>query len=131
MENIAKLAGETKLHTLNSACSFVFKLFSNTARHCEQYYRSTSLLFKSQGRFHLGGNIVVSPADIFKKTIDSLVPILKATNNAHPGSFLNIAVLKQTTFTNSESEKFKTNLLNGFTQLCNTLIHHVVASSLK
>ncbi len=39
---------------------------------------STSLPFRSQGRFHLGGKLVVCLPDLLKKTIDSVFTILKA-----------------------------------------------------
>jgi hypothetical protein len=37
-----------------------------------QYDGSTSLPFKSQRRYHLGGDVVICPSNIFKKIILSV-----------------------------------------------------------
>jgi hypothetical protein len=66
-ENIAAVQNTVRAHVAQQANAFVFDLLGNSSVRFEQFDGSTSLPFKSQGRFHLGGKVVVSPPDIFKK----------------------------------------------------------------
>jgi hypothetical protein len=59
----------------------VFDIFGNIGLRYEQYDGTTSLPFKSQGKFHLGGKVVVCLADLFKRTIESMAPIFVALND--------------------------------------------------
>jgi hypothetical protein len=61
------------------AKAFLFEIFSNIGLRNEQYDGTTSLPFKSQGKFHLGGKVVVCPAE--KRTIESIAPIFVALND--------------------------------------------------
>ncbi len=49
---------------------FVFDLFCNSVFRYEQFDGSTSLPFKSGGKFHLDGKVVVSSPQQFKKIAD-------------------------------------------------------------
>jgi hypothetical protein len=60
-ENIAAMQNNVRAHVAQHANAFVFDLLGNSSVHFEQFDGSTSLPFKSQGRFHLGGKVVVSP----------------------------------------------------------------------
>jgi hypothetical protein len=62
----------------NGAAGFVFDLLGNSSVRFEQIDGSTSLPFKAQGKFHLGGKIVVSPPEIFRKSVEAIKPILLA-----------------------------------------------------
>jgi hypothetical protein len=75
-ENIATVQNTVRAHVAQQANAFVFDLLGNSSVRFEKFDGSTSLPFKSQGRFHLGGKVVISPPDIFKKTITAIVPIL-------------------------------------------------------
>ncbi len=76
--NIAGLCAEVEKGVKEGAKAFVFDLLGNSAIRYEQYDSTASLPYKSQGRFHLQGNVVISPPVVFQKTIDSIVPILTA-----------------------------------------------------
>jgi hypothetical protein len=75
-ENIAAVQNTVRAQVAQQANAFVFDLLGNSSVRFEQFDGSTSLPFKSQGRFHLGSKVVVSPPDTFKKTISAIVPIL-------------------------------------------------------
>jgi hypothetical protein len=60
------------------AKAFVFDLFGNIGLRYEQYDGTTSLPFRSQGKFRLGGKVVECSADLFKRTIESMAPIFVA-----------------------------------------------------
>jgi hypothetical protein len=60
---------------------FVFELFGNSSVRYEQFDGTTALPFKSNGRFHLGGKVVVTPTDVFKKLVDNVIPVFKAKGN--------------------------------------------------
>jgi hypothetical protein len=75
-ENITSLRNSVRAYEAEKVSAFVFDLFGNSSVRFEQFDSSTSLPFKSQGKFHLGGNVVVSPPDIFQKTVAAVIPIL-------------------------------------------------------
>jgi hypothetical protein len=74
-ENISKLIAEME-NKAPSLGVFVFNLLGNTAIRYKQYDKTTSLPFKSQARLHLGGKDAVSLLDQFKKTLESIIPVL-------------------------------------------------------
>jgi hypothetical protein len=65
-DNIGQLSNAVKEHVTRA---FVFDLFGNTSVRYEQFDGSMSLPFQSHSKFHLGGNAIICPPDIFKKTI--------------------------------------------------------------
>jgi hypothetical protein len=75
-ENITALRDSVRAYEAEKVSTFVFDLLGNLSVRFKQFDGSTSLPFKSQGKFHLGGNVVVSPPDIFKKTIAAVIPII-------------------------------------------------------
>jgi hypothetical protein len=77
-ENIRSLSDMIRQQQEHGAKAFVFDMFGNIGLRYEQYDGTTSLPFKSQGKFHLGGKVVVCPADLFKRTIESMAPIFVA-----------------------------------------------------
>jgi hypothetical protein len=66
-ENITSLRNSVRAYEAEKVSAFVFDLFGNSSVCFEQFDGSTSLPFKSQGKRHLGGNVVVSPPDTLKK----------------------------------------------------------------
>jgi hypothetical protein len=55
----------------NSA-AFVFDLLGNGSVRFEQFDGTTSLPFKSNGKFNLAGKVVVTPPEIFKKVVENI-----------------------------------------------------------
>ncbi len=96
---------------------------------------STSLPYKSGGRFHLGGETVVSPLDTFLKTIEAIIPILSAM------PCVIIPPLPRYLFarccddnehcTNLGQPDFAQNLLSGYIKLRNLLIRSLAQKGLK
>jgi hypothetical protein len=76
--NIALLVAEVKQRVKDGAKAFIFDLLGNSSVRYEQFDGTTSLPYKSEGKFHLAGNVVISPDNIFQKTVESIVPILNA-----------------------------------------------------
>jgi hypothetical protein len=80
LENIAKLATNVANMAENSA-AFVFDILSNSSVRFEQFDGTSSLPFRSNGNFHLGGKVVPPSPEIYKKLVDSVTPIFKAKGN--------------------------------------------------
>ncbi len=76
--NIARLAAEVEHRVKEGAKAFVFDLLGNSLVRYEQFDGTTSLPYKSEGKFHFAGDVVISPDKIFQKTVESIVPILTA-----------------------------------------------------
>jgi hypothetical protein len=76
--NIARLAAVVENRVKEGAKAFVFDLLGNSSVRYEQFDGTTSLPYKSEGKFHFAGDIVVSPDKIYQKTVESIVPILTA-----------------------------------------------------
>jgi hypothetical protein len=113
----------------------VFDLLGNSSIRFEQFDSSTSLPFKSQGRFHLGGKVVVSPPDIFKKTTAAIVPILLEKKDIPcvivppiPGYLFSRCCSDTGHCTNAQDPDYCEKLLSGFLQLRNDLIKNLVAA---
>jgi hypothetical protein len=62
---------------VGTGSAFVFDLLGNSSLRYEQFDGTTALPFRMSGRFHFGGKVVTTPPEIFKKTIESIVPIIK------------------------------------------------------
>jgi hypothetical protein len=134
-DNINKLASTVSDHVNRGAVGFVFDLFGNTSVRYEQFDGSTSLPFLSQGKYHLGGNIVVSPPDIFKKTVDCLWPILAAKRDTNcviiptlPRYLLACCCNDPGHCINANGNEFSQSLLANFLQL--RLIRQLVSREL-
>jgi hypothetical protein len=136
-ESISKLASVVSEHASHGAAGFVFDLFGNTSVRYEQFDGSTSLPFLSQGKYHLGGKIVISPPEIFKKTVDCVWPILAAKKDA---ACVVIPPLPRYLFsrccndsghcTNASDNDFSQSLLASFLQLRHSLIRQLVSRGL-
>ncbi len=113
--------------------AFVFDLLGNSAVRFEQYDGTTSLPFKSNGRYHLGGRVVSTPTAIFKKVVENVLPIFKAKGN---NACIVIPPLSRYIFsrccndsshcTNGDANDFQEKLLGGLIQQRSELIKCLV-----
>jgi hypothetical protein len=136
--NVAKLKTEVERLVKEGVSSFVFNLHTNTALRYTQFDGSTSLPYKSQGRYHLEGDVVTSPMDLFKKSVDSVIPMYVATGTTNcvilppqPRFLFKKCCNDATHCTNYDEPNFSGKLLNGYINFRNTLIRHLVASGLR
>jgi hypothetical protein len=60
----------------------VLDLYGNLAYKFEQFDGTLSLAYKSSGRYHLAGNVVVCPVTIFKKTLENTGSLFLAKKNS-------------------------------------------------
>jgi hypothetical protein len=111
--------------------------YIHTSVRYEQFDGSTSLPFLSQGKYHLGGKIVVSPPDIFKKTVDCVLPILVAKKDINcviippmPRYLFARCCNDPGHCTNANSNEFSQSLLANFLQLRHSLIRQLVSRGL-
>ncbi len=101
-------------------------------------YGTTAMPFKSNGCFHLGGNVVVAPPVIFKEVINKVLPILAAKGDK---PCVIIPPLPRFLFarccndpdhcTSATDKDFSETMLSGFTELRNKLIRHQVSAGLN
>jgi hypothetical protein len=77
VENVAELINVVKVQA-PTATLFVFDLFGNSSIRFEQFDGTTSLPYRSNGKHHLGGKVVVAPPEIFRRVVENVIPILKA-----------------------------------------------------
>ncbi len=120
-----------------NASAFVFDLFGNSSVRFEQFDGSTSLPFKSQGGFHLGGKVIVSPPDIFKKTIAAVIPIMLEKKDMPcvvvppiPRYLFSRCCSDPGHCTNVNKADNCENLLSGFLQLRSGLIKTLVVAGI-
>jgi hypothetical protein len=70
--NIKKLSELIQQQCDDGARAFIFYLLGKTGLMYEQFDGTTSVPFRSGGRYHLGGKAIVCPAELFKRTVDSI-----------------------------------------------------------
>ncbi len=80
--NVTTLKDGVGKQLTQNARGFVFDLFGNTSVRFEQFDSSTALPYNSNGKYHLGGEVVVSPPDVFRKTVETILTILVAKGEA-------------------------------------------------
>jgi hypothetical protein len=132
-ENIKNMVSIVKEKAADSV-AFVFNLFGNSSVRFEQFDGTSALPFKSNGKFHLAGKVVVTPPEIFKKIVENITPILKATGNKPciilpplPRYLLSRCCGDTNHCTNANDKDFSESLLAGFVHLKNDLIKHLVS----
>ncbi len=137
VDNLNKLeaAIRAKAHE-NEA--FVFDLLGNSSVRFKQEDGTTAMPFKSNGHFHLGGNVVVTPPDTFKEVINKVLPIIFAKGNK---PCVIIPPLPRFLFarccndpdhcTNATEIDFSKTMLTGFTEMRNNLIRQLVSAGLN
>jgi lysophospholipase L1-like esterase len=116
---------------------FIFDLLGNSSLRFEQFDGTTALPFKVNGRFHYGGKVVITPPEIFQKTVENILPVLRKKGD-NPGII--IPPLPRGLFsrccndsshcTNVDKDSFAADLLTGFIGLRNNLIKLLVRSGL-
>jgi hypothetical protein len=117
--------------------AFVFDLLGNSSVRFEQVDGTTAMPFKSNGRFHLGGNVVVAPPDIFKEVINKVLPIISAKGDKPcviipplPRFLFARCCNDPDHYTNATDNDFSKTMLSGFTEIRNFLIRHLVSAGL-
>ncbi len=120
------------------AGAFVFDLLSNSTLRFEQFDGTTSLPFKSNGKFHYGGKIQVATNDLFKKLVVAILPILKAKGNKScvilpplPRSLFSRCCNDNNHCTNFKDMGFSEELLTGYIRLRNELIKQLASHGLS
>ncbi len=64
-----------------TSTAFVFDLLGNSSVRFEQFDSTTSLPFKSNGKYHLAGKVVTTSPEIFRKVVQAITPIIQASGN--------------------------------------------------
>jgi hypothetical protein len=117
---------------------FVFDLLGNSSVRFEQFDGTTSLPFKSNGRFHLGGKVTVTPNNIFKKVVENIIPVIKAKGNKPcviipptPRYLFSRCCSDSGHCTNASDSNFAEQMLSGFLRQRAELIRQLVQSGLS
>jgi hypothetical protein len=129
-ENIKKLREQLETVATDSV-GIVFDLLGNT------FDGTTALPFKSNGRFHFGGKVVMTPREIFKKVVENVIPIFKTKGNTPcvivpplPRYLFSRCCNDESHCTNPNEENYAEQLLACFLQLRTDLIRQLVQSGL-
>jgi hypothetical protein len=117
---------------------YVFDLLGNSSVWFEQFDGTTSLPFKSNGRFHLGGKVTVTPPDVFRKLVDNVIPILKAKGNKPcviippvPRCLFSRCCSDTSHCTNADDNNFAETMVAGFLRQRTDMIRQLVQSGLN
>jgi hypothetical protein len=134
---IAKLKQTIESKTENTD-GYVFDLLGNSSVRFEQFDGTTSLPFKSNGRFHLGGKVTVTSADVLKKVVHNVIPVLKAKGNKPcvivpptPRYLFSCCCSDSSHCTNANDSNFAEQMLSGFLRQRTELIRQLVQSGLS
>jgi hypothetical protein len=99
----------------------------------EQFDGTSSLPFFSNGKHHLGGKVLTTPPEAFKKLVENVIPVIKEKGNKPCvilpplPRYLFASCCNDTGHcTNRHDNDFKSNLLAGFIQMRNGLIKQLV-----
>ncbi len=135
-DNVKRLAEEVEA-AAPATTAFVFDLLGNSSVRFEQYDGTMALPLKNKEKFHLGGKIVATPLDVFRKIIDNVMPIIKAkwTKPAVilpplPRYLFTRCCSDADHCTNANEENFSAKLLTNFIQLRTEMIKHLVSEGL-
>jgi hypothetical protein len=136
VENVAELCNIVQGHS-TTATLFVFDLFGNSSVRFEQFDGTTSLPFRSNGKYHLGGKVVVTPPEIFRRVVENVLPVLKAKGSK---PCLILPPLPRYLFagccsdrghcSNMHKKGYQEEIMGGFIQLRANLIRLLVSSGL-
>ncbi len=120
------------------AGAFVFDLLSNSTLRFEQFDWTMSLPFKSNGKFHYGGKVLLASNDLFKKLVVSILPILKAKGDKPcvilpplPRGLFSQCCNDKNHCTNKTEKGFSEELITGYIRLRNELIKQLVSHGLS
>ncbi len=136
-ENVTRM--KQKVEEMSSTVSgYVFDLLGNSSVRFEQIDGTTSLPFKSNGRFHLGGKVTVTPPDVFRKLVDSVTPIFKAKGNKPcviippiPRCLFSRCCSDTSQGTNADEGNFVETMVTGFLHQRTDMIRQLVQSGLN
>jgi hypothetical protein len=135
-ENVKKMKEKIETIAANSA-GIVFDILGNSSVRYEQFDGNTALPFRSNGRFHLGGKVVTTPRDIFKKTVENVIPLFRAKGSTPcvivpplPRYLFARCCNDGSHCSNAKEDAYAENLLKGFLQLRADLIRQLVQSGL-
>jgi hypothetical protein len=137
VENVAELAGTVK-GLVSTTSLFVFDLFGNSSIRFEQFDGTTALPFRSNGKYHLGGKVVVAPPDTFKRVVENVIPVLKEKGTKPcviipplPRYLFARCCSDKGHCSNMHEKDYQDVTMSGFIQLRSNLIWLLVASGLK
>jgi hypothetical protein len=136
-ENINKMIAAVE-EKAKVSTAFVFDLLGNSSVRYEQFDGTTSLPFKSNGRFHLAGKVTTTSPDIFKKVVQAITPIMKAVGNK---PCIVLPPLPRYVYarccndsghcTNAGDPEYQSFMMSGFVRLKNDLIKQLVHNGLS
>jgi lysophospholipase L1-like esterase len=116
---------------------FVFDLFGNSSIRFEQFDGTTALPFRANGKYHLGGKIVTAPADIFRRVIENVIPIIKEKGNKPcvivpplPRYLFARCCSSPEHCTNMQEKNYQETIMSGFIRLRTDLIKQLVTLGL-
>jgi hypothetical protein len=81
-ENIDGLITKLEGIHCNENTTLVFDLYGNSSFGFEQFDGSLSMPFKSSGKYHMAGNIVACPLQVFRKILDNTAALLTKHRSA-------------------------------------------------
>jgi hypothetical protein len=112
----------------NEKTILVYDLYGNSTFRFEQFDGSLSMPFNSSGKYHLAGNIVVSPLPVFRKIFEKTSALLARHKNARsfitpplPGYLFTGCCTKPDHSTNVKSAGHCTKLLTDTINIRNNL----------
>ncbi len=74
--NVDTMLGELDKISCNEKTILVYDLYGNSTFRFEQFDGSLSMPFNSSGKYHLAGNIVVCPMQVFRKIFENTSALL-------------------------------------------------------
>ncbi len=78
--NVTELIAEVRRNA-PVADAFVFDLLGNSSIRFEQFDGTSSLPFFSNGKHHLGGKVLTTPPEVFKKVVENVIPVIREKGN--------------------------------------------------
>jgi hypothetical protein len=136
-ENISQMIATVEEKTKTST-AFVFDLLGNSSVRFEQFDGTTSLPFKSNGKFHLAGKVITTPPEIFKKVVHAITPIIKAIGSK---PCIVLPPLPRYVFArccndkghciNADDPEYQSFMMSGFVWLKNDLIKQLVSNGVS
>jgi hypothetical protein len=100
----------------------------------EQFDGTTALPYKSNGKYHLAGKVVVTPTEIFRKVVQGITPIIHAKGNKPcivlpplPRYLFAQCCNDSSHCTNAKDADFQATMMSGFVRLKNELIKQLVS----
>jgi hypothetical protein len=135
-ENVKKMVSAVEEKSKNSD-AFVFDLLGNVSVRFEQFDGTTALPYKSNGKYHLAGRVVMTPSETFKKIVQSITPIIQAKGNKPcvvlpplPRYLFSRCCSDSNHCTNANDPDFHSTLMSGFVRLKNELIQQLVSQGI-